>query len=63
MARKENLTETLYRLEPGESRVFSVPHDKLKRTLRTTAWRLGRDEERKYVCREVADGYYVGRIA
>lgn len=63
MARRENLTETLYRLEPGENRHFPIADDKTRRTLRTVAWRLGKEEGRVYVTRTVDEGCYVARVA
>ena len=62
MARKEKLIDALYSLETGAQRIFEAD-DKRERTLRTTAWRLGKEEGRKFVCRRLPDGYCVARIA
>lgn len=60
MARRETFTDALYRLEPGQSRCFNGAKPE---TLRTIAWRLGKEEDRTYQCRSTPDGYMVWRTA
>jgi hypothetical protein len=60
MARRETFTEALWRLKPGESRVFT---EGKRETMRTIAWRLGKSEDRTYQCRSTPDGYQVWRTA
>lgn len=60
MARRIPLTQLLYDLQLGQSWVVEGHKPE---TIRTTAWRLGKSEGRKYECRSTPDGYQVWRTA
>jgi|HubBroStandDraft_6_1064221.scaffolds.fasta_scaffold16635_7 hypothetical protein len=61
MARRKTITDALYDLAIGESRVFFF--DVKPETIRTIAWRLKKDEGREYQCRSTPVGYQVWRVA